>query len=328
LLHFARAGFAAFHGRLRASLPALLALPQSCYLRATPQWFISLDAVSAAAASNEVETDEDGRYRSNYTENEPDAPPRSLREGALAEIERVKWIPSWGRDRMRNMLHGRPDWCISRQRVWACRFLFSIAPPATKRLPSLSLYVALPTSSSMRRWTWYTREARELLPENFKRPKCGGAEFTKEMDILDVWFDSGVSSLDVLEKREGLRWPADLYLEGGDQYRGWFNSSLMLGLAAHDRAPYQTVLTHGWAVDGQGKAMHKSAGNAVSPNEVIKESGAEILRLWCASTDYHEDMRLSPEILQRVSDAYRKMRNTARLRSAICTALIRRAMRL
>lgn len=281
--------------------------------RATPQWFISLDAVSAAAASNEVETDEDGRYRSNYTENEPDAPPRSLREGALAEIERVKWIPSWGRDRMRNMLHGRPDWCISRQRVWgvpipvfycaACNETIA-EPQLIRRVADIFEHETVDV--------WYTREARELLPENFKCPKCGGAEFTKEMDILDVWFDSGVSSLDVLEKREGLRWPADLYLEGGDQYRGWFNSSLMLGLAAHDRAPYQTVLTHGWAVDGQGKAMHKSAGNAVSPNEVIKESGAEILRLWCASTDYHEDMRLSPEILQRVSDAYRKMRNTAR----------------
>jgi len=281
--------------------------------RATPQWFISLDAVSAAAASNEVETDEDGRYRSNYTENEPDAPPRSLREGALAEIERVKWIPSWGRDRMRNMLHGRPDWCISRQRVWgvpipvfycaACNETIA-EPQLIRRVADIFEHETVDV--------WYTREARELLPENFKCPKCGGAEFTKEMDILDVWFDSGVSSLDVLEKREGLRWPADLYLEGGDQYRGWFNSSLMLGLAAHDRAPYQTVLTHGWTVDGQGKAMHKSAGNAVSPNEVIKESGAEILRLWCASTDYHEDMRLSPEILQRVSDAYRKMRNTAR----------------
>ncbi len=280
--------------------------------RATPQWFISLDAVSAAAASNEVETDEDGRYRSNYTENEPDAT-RSLREGALAEIERVKWIPSWGRDRMRNMLHGRPDWCISRQRVWGVPIPVFYCADCNETIaePALIRRVA----DIFERETvdvWYTREASELLPENFKCPKCGGTEFTKETDILDVWFDSGVSSIEVLEKREGLRWPADLYLEGGDQYRGWFNSSLMLGLAAHDRAPYHTVLTHGWTVDGQGKAMHKSAGNAVSPNEVIKESGAEILRLWCASTDYHEDMRLSAEILQRIADAYRKIRNTAR----------------
>jgi isoleucyl-tRNA synthetase len=159
---------------------------------------------------------------------------------------------------------------------------------------------------------WYAREASQLLPEGFRCPKCEGTEWTKETDILDVWFDSGSSSVAVLERRENLRWPADVYMEGGDQYRGWFNSSLMVGLAAHDSAPYKTVLTHGWVVDGQGKAMHKSAGNAVSPNEVVKESGAEILRLWCASSDYHEDMRCSEEILQRIADAYRKLRNTAR----------------
>jgi isoleucyl-tRNA synthetase len=159
---------------------------------------------------------------------------------------------------------------------------------------------------------WYVREARELLPEGFACPRCAATAFTKETDILDVWFDSGSSSIAVLEHYEELHFPADMYLEGGDQYRGWFNSSLMVGLAAHDRAPYRTVLTHGWVVDGQGKAMHKSAGNSVSPNDVIKQSGAEIIRLWCASSDYHEDMRCSDEILQRVSDAYRKMRNTAR----------------
>ncbi|HYE64606.1 MAG TPA: class I tRNA ligase family protein, partial [Pyrinomonadaceae bacterium] len=159
---------------------------------------------------------------------------------------------------------------------------------------------------------WYARPAVELLPEGFKCPNCGGAEWTKETDILDVWFDSGSSSIAVLEHRENLRWPADVYIEGGDQFRGWFNSSLMVGLAAHDAAPYHTVLTHGWVVDGQGKAMHKSAGNAVSPNEVVEQSGAEILRLWSASSDYHEDMRCSPEILQRIADAYRKIRNTAR----------------
>src|SRR5213079_2703167 len=131
-------------------------------------------------------------------------------------------------------------------------------------------------------------------------------------DILDVWFDSGVSSIAVLEHREELRWPADVYLEGGDQFRGWFNSSLMVGLASHDRAPYKAVLTHGWTLDAQGKAMHKSAGNAVAPEEVIKESGAEILRLWSASSNYFEDMRCSAEILQRVTDGYRKLRNTAR----------------
>ena len=141
---------------------------------------------------------------------------------------------------------------------------------------------------------------------------CGAQEWTKETDILDVWFDSGVSSIAVLENREELRWPADVYIEGGDQFRGWFNSSLMVGIAAHDRAPYKTVITHGWTLDAQGRAMHKSAGNAVEPENVIKQSGAEIIRLWCASSNYFDDMRASDEILQRVTDGYRKLRNTAR----------------
>src|SRR5262249_27984136 len=140
----------------------------------------------------------------------------------------------------------------------------------------------------------------------------GSREFTKESDILDVWFDSGSSSIAVLESRENLRWPADVYIEGGDQFRGWFNSSLMVGLAVHNRSRYDAVLTHGWTLDAQGKAMHKSLGNAVSPDEVIAKLGAEILRLWCASSDYFEDMRCSDEILQRVTDGYRKLRNTAR----------------
>ena len=150
------------------------------------------------------------------------------------------------------------------------------------------------------------------LPAGYKCKECGANEWTKETDILDVWFDSGVSSVAVLENRDELRWPADVYIEGGDQFRGWFNSSLMVGLADHDRAPYKTVITHGWTLDGQGRAMHKSAGNAVEPDVVIKQSGAEIIRLWCASSNYFDDMRASDEILQRVTDGYRKLRNTAR----------------
>jgi len=277
--------------------------------RATPQWFISLDAHAPEA---HAEQDEDGRPLSNYTDNEQDAP-ESLRAGALREVERVEWVPAWGVDRMRNMLKGRPDWCVSRQRVWGVPIPVFYCEGCSETLadPSVIKHVAdiFERESSD---AWYAREARELLPDGFACPTCAGAEFRKETDILDVWFDSGASSVAVLEHYEELRWPADIYLEGGDQYRGWFNSSLMVGLAAHDRAPYDTVLTHGWVVDGQGKAMHKSAGNSVSPNEVIKESGAEIIRLWCASSDYQEDMRCSDEILQRVSDAYRKMRNTAR----------------
>ncbi|MBA3239772.1 MAG: isoleucine--tRNA ligase, partial [Acidobacteria bacterium] len=282
--------------------------------RATPQWFISLDTAGTTDEAGEVERDEDGRYLTNYTDND-EAAPVSLREGALSEVERVEWVPSWGADRMRNMLKGRPDWCVSRQRVWGVPIpVFYCAGEGCDEAiarPDVIRHVAdiFERESSD---AWYAREAKELLPEGFKCPTCGGAEFTKETDILDVWFDSGSSSIAVLKQREELRWPADVYLEGGDQYRGWFNSSLMVGLAAHDRAPYRAVLTHGWVVDGQGKAMHKSTGNAVSPNEVIKESGAEILRLWSASTDYTEDVRCSPEILQRVSDGYRKLRNTAR----------------
>ncbi|HWN98140.1 MAG TPA: class I tRNA ligase family protein, partial [Blastocatellia bacterium] len=159
---------------------------------------------------------------------------------------------------------------------------------------------------------WYAREAEYLLPEGFLCPKCNGSSFTKETDILDVWFDSGSSSVAVLEAERDLPWPADVYLEGPDQYRGWFNSSLMVGLAAHDRAPYKTVITHGWTVDGEGKAMHKSTGNAMPPEEIIGKHGAEILRLWVASSDFKEDVRISNEILMRLVDAYRKLRNTAR----------------
>src|SRR5918993_60241 len=284
---------------------------QPVIFRATPQWFISLDAVSRTAPAD-VEQDDDGRDRTNFTENETEAP-ESLRDGALREVARVRWVPAWGEDRMRNMLANRPDWCVSRQRVWGVPIPAFYCAGCDELIaePALINHVA-DIFEQESADAWYAREAKDLLPAGLACEKCGAAEFTKETDILDVWFDSGSSSVAVLEKYESLRWPADVYLEGGDQFRGWFNSSLMVGLAAHDRAPYDAVVTHGWVVDGQGKAMHKSAGNSVSPNEVIKESGAEVLRLWCTSSNYQEDMRCSPEILQRAQDAYRKMRNTAR----------------
>ena len=276
--------------------------------RATPQWFISMDRV----AGETVEKDEDGRDRTNFTENFTEGE-RGLRAAALREIENVNWIPSWGRDRMRNMFKGRPDWCVSRQRVWGVSIPVFYCAQCTEPVadPAIINRVA-DVFEKESADAWYTREASELLPEGYKCLKCGAQEWTKETDILDVWFDSGASSIAVLENRENLCWPADVYIEGGDQYRGWFNSSLMVGLAIHDRAPYKTVLTHGWTLDAQGKAMHKSAGNAVAPEEVIKDSGAEILRLWSASSNYFEDMRCSAEILQRVTDGYRKLRNTAR----------------
>src|SRR5687768_16091782 len=280
--------------------------------RATPQWFISLDRAGGPV----IERDEDGRDRSNFTDNFSDASvsgANSLRAAAISEIERVQWLPGWGVDRMRNMFKGRPDWCVSRQRVWGVSIPVFYCAKCTEAVadPEIIDRVA-DVFERESADAWYTREAREFLPEGYKCRKCGADEWIKETDILDVWFDSGASSIAVLENREELRWPADVYIEGGDQFRGWFNSSLVVGLAVHDRAPYKTVLTHGWTLDAQGKSMHKSAGNAVPPAEVIKESGAEILRLWCASSNYFDDMRCSEEILQRVTDGYRKLRNTAR----------------
>ncbi len=281
--------------------------------RATPQWFIAMDR----SDDEPTEKDEDDRDRSNFTSNFVGGElldPGSLRGMALREVdERVKWIPAWGRDRMRNMLKGRPDWCVSRQRIWGVPIPAFYCNSCHREVIDAAIIRRVADIFEKESAdAWYKREASELLPPDFKCGNCGAAEFTKETDILDVWFDSGSSSVAVLESRENLRWPADVYIEGGDQFRGWFNSSLMVGLAVHDRAPYDVVLCHGWTLDAQGKAMHKSLGNAVSPDEVIPKLGAEVLRLWCVSSDYMEDMRCSDEILQRVTDGYRKLRNTAR----------------
>jgi isoleucyl-tRNA synthetase len=277
--------------------------------RATPQWFISMDQ----AHRDLVEKDEDGRDRSNYTDNMPEGAAASLRGAALDETERVTWVPAWGKDRMRNMLKGRPDWCVSRQRVWGVNIPVFYCAKCTEAVadPAVINHVA-DIFEKESGDAWHAREAQDLLPEGYACTECGAQEWTKENDILDVWFDSGTSSIAVLENHDELRWPADVYIEGGDQFRGWFNSSLMVGIAAHDRAPYDTVVTHGWTLDAQGRAMHKSLGNAIEPEKVIKESGAEIIRLWCASSNYFDDMVASNEILQRVTDAYRKLRNTAR----------------
>ncbi len=257
--------------------------------RATPQWFISMDA--------EAETGEQ----------------ISLRENALREVKKVNWHPNWGAGRMQNMFKNRPDWCVSRQRVWGVPIPVFYCNDCDEAIADVN--VVNHVADIFQQETadaWYNREAKDLLPENFKCPKCSSQNFTKETDILDVWFDSGSSCVAVLETRDNLRFPADVYLEGGDQFRGWFNSSLMCGLAAHDESPYKNLITHGWVVDGEGKQMHKSTGNAVSPNEVVNKSGAEVLRLWAAAVDYTEDMRCSDEILSRIVDAYRKFRNTLR----------------
>ncbi len=257
--------------------------------RATPQWFISMDATAKTGA--EI----------------------SLRSNAVSEVGKVKWHPSWGEGRMANMLKGRPDWCVSRQRSWGVPIPVFYCAGCDEAIADAEIvgYVAdifLKETAD----AWYNREAKDLLPENFRCPKCSGTKFTKETDILDVWFDSGSSCVAVLETRDNLQFPADVYFEGGDQFRGWFNSSLMCGLAAHDIAPYKQVVTYGWVVDGDGKQMHKSGGNAISPNEVMQKSGAEILRLWASAMDSTQDMRVSDEILSRIVDAYRKFRNTLR----------------
>ncbi len=267
--------------------------------RATPQWFISMDEV-ALQNENQKSVGQDNGVT-------------PLREGALREVEKVNWHPTWGMGRMRNMLSGRPDWCVSRQRSWGVPipvFYCSACDEAVADARIVNHVADIFQAETAD--AWYNREVKDLLPENFTCRGCGAADFRKETDILDVWFDSGSSCVAVLETRSNLQFPADVYLEGGDQFRGWFNSSLMCGLAAHDRSPYKNLITHGWVVDGEGKQMHKSAGNAVSPNEVVSKSGAEIVRLWAAAVDYTEDMRCSEEILSRIVDAYRKFRNTLR----------------
>ncbi len=254
--------------------------------RATPQWFISMD-------------------------NSGD---KSLRSQSLREVATTKWHPNWGEGRMANMLKGRPDWCVSRQRVWGVPIVaFHCVDCENVVIDAKIVYHVADIFAKETADAWYNREASELLPEGYKCEKCSSANFRKETDILDVWFDSGSSCVAVLETRgETLSFPADVYLEGGDQYRGWFNSSLMCGIAAHDQSPYKQVITHGWVVDGEGRKQSKSLGNVTSPNEIVKQSGAEILRLWAAAVDYTEDMRCSKEILDRVTDAYRKFRNTLR----------------
>jgi isoleucyl-tRNA synthetase len=258
--------------------------------RATPQWFISMDEVNGIPDTN------------------------GLRQRAFQEIEKVSWHPTWGEDRMRNMFRGRPDWCVSRQRSWGVPIPVFYCSGCDEAIADKRVieYVA-DIFAKETADAWYARPESELLPEGFTCPKCGGNEFKKETDILDVWFDSGSSCVAVLETRgDTLRFPADVYLEGGDQYRGWFNSSLSCGIAAHNEAPYKQIVTHGWVVDGEGRKQSKSLGNVTAPQEIIDRSGADVLRLWAAAVDYTEDVRCSDEILLRVVDAYRKMRNTLR----------------
>jgi len=236
-----------------------------------------------------------------------------LRERTLEVIRQVRWMPDWGAERMSNMIATRPDWCISRQRVWGVPIIVfycdGCREPLTDR-PILDGIVRLFAEHTSD--VWYERSAAELLPPGAACAKCGGAGFSKETDILDVWFDSGSSHLAVLTPENHLPWPADLYIEGGDQYRGWFHSSLLIGVALKGSAPYRACALNGWVLDGEGRAMHKSLGNSIEPEEIIKHHGAEMLRLWSASMEFHEDVRASDTIITRLIEAYRKLRNTFR----------------
>ncbi|HHC24722.1 MAG TPA: isoleucine--tRNA ligase, partial [Desulfobacterales bacterium] len=250
--------------------------------RATPQWFISMDKTG-------------------------------LRRRSLKEIDRVNWIPHWGRERIYGMIENRPDWCVSRQRAWGVPITVFYCDKCESLLMNReimdNIFDLLKEHGAD---IWLEKDVKDLLPNGATCEKCGSSSFIKETDILDVWFDSGVSHAAVLEQRQNLKWPADLYLEGNDQHRGWFHSSLLTAVGLRGSAPYNAVLTHGFVVDKSGKKMSKSLGNVIAPGEVIDKYGAEILRLWVSATDYRDDIRISENILKQLSDAYRRIRNTCR----------------
>ncbi|MCG0238984.1 MAG: isoleucine--tRNA ligase [Firmicutes bacterium] len=236
-----------------------------------------------------------------------------FREAALQAIDQVRWVPEWGVERIRNMVAERSDWCISRQRAWGVPIPIFTCTKCQEPLMTREAFQAV--ADLFRREgsdAWWLKEAHEILPPGTTCPKCGGTEFVKEKDIMDVWFDSGSSHAAVLEQREDLQWPATLYLEGTDQHRGWFQSSLLTAVVWRGRAPYEICLTHGFIVDEQGRKMSKSLGNVVLPQEVVSQYGADVLRLWVAASDYRSDLAVSPNILKQVAEVYRKIRNTIR----------------
>lgn len=236
-----------------------------------------------------------------------------FREQALEAIEGVHWIPNWGRDRIHNMVADRQDWCISRQRVWGLPIpIFYCKECNEAVINDVTITAIADLFRKEGSNAWYAKGAEEILPAGMGCTKCGHQEFRKETDIMDVWFDSGSSHAAVVEQRPELAWPADLYLEGSDQHRGWFQSSLLTSVATKGVAPYRAVLTHGFVVDGEGRKMSKSLGNTVAPQDIIKDYGADILRLWVASADYKADIRISKDILKQMSEVYRKIRNTSR----------------
>ncbi len=275
-----------YDSKVKHSYPHCWRCKQPVIFRATEQWFVKVD------------------------HNE-------LRKRAGEVIHDVGWVPAWGEERMANMLELRPDWCLSRQRYWGvpipalyCKDCGELC--LDERIAARARDLAAEKGSD----SWFAEPIESLVPDGFACPKCGNADaskFRRETDILDVWFESGVSHMAVLKREEdGLRWPADLYLEGSDQYRGWFQVSLLTSMAMREQPPYGEVLTHGWVVDETGRAMHKSVGNVVKPEKIIKKYGADILRLWATSADYRRDIGLGDQLLQRNADMYRRLRNTWR----------------
>lgn len=237
-----------------------------------------------------------------------------FRQAALDAISKdVQWIPSWGEQRIHNMVADRHDWCISRQRVWGVPIpIFYCEDCGETLVTDETIENVAKVFETEGSDAWWARSAEELLPAGTKCPKCGHTHFRKETDIMDVWFDSGSTHMSVLKQRPELAWPADMYLEGSDQHRGWFQSSLLTSVAVTGKAPYKAVLTHGYVVDGEGRKMSKSLGNGIEPDDIIKQYGADIIRLWVASSDYKADVRISKDILKQLSEVYRKIRNTIR----------------
>jgi isoleucyl-tRNA synthetase len=273
-------GALAGQARIEHSYPHCWRCHNPLIFRATEQWFIGMDR-------------------------------NELRTRSLEAIRQVKWHPAWGEERISNMIASRPDWCISRQRVWGVPIIVfyceGCAEPFTDKRVLEGVVEQFRSATAD---VWYSRTVEELMGPGCACARCGGTVFRKETDILDVWFDSGSSHLAVLTGDNGLPWPSDMYIEGGDQYRGWFHSSLLIGVGLKGGAPYRECATHGWTLDAEGRAMSKSLGNTIEPEEIVKEYGADLLRLWVASVDFTEDVRLSETILTRLSEAYRKLRNT------------------
>jgi isoleucyl-tRNA synthetase len=271
-----------FSEKTEHSYPHCWRCHQPLLFRATRQWFIGVDK-------------------------------NSLRQRTLNEIKNIKWVPDIGEKRISSMIESRPDWCLSRQRYWGVPIPILYCSACGKEIIDEGVMKKIEDMfGESGSDTWFIRKAPDIVPEGFKCPGCGSKEFKKETDILDVWFESGASHQGVLKIRDNMASPADLYLEGSDQHRGWFQSSLLIGMGIAGHSPFKNVLTHGFVVDGEGKKMSKSAGNVIAPQEVISKKGADVLRLWVSSSSYFDDVRISEEILQRTVEAYRKFRNTAK----------------